>query len=83
MSRYRCPHCGIESELFEGDTETMCQALELPLLGRIPFDPALTRSFDKGLPLLDVDSSTIKRYDEIATRVKALLDYKKIMARQL
>jgi ATP-binding protein involved in chromosome partitioning len=83
MSRYRCPHCGIESELFEGNTETMCQALDLPLLGRIPFDPALTRSFDKGLPLLDVDSSTVKRYDEIVTRVKALLDYKNIMARQL
>jgi len=35
MSTYRCPQCGTESELFEGDTEAMCQALDLPLLGRI------------------------------------------------
>ena len=83
MSQYLCPHCGIESELFEGDTEAMCQALNLPLLGRIPFDRQLARSFDKGLPLIGGDHSTLKRYDEIVTRVKGLLDYKKIMARQL
>jgi ATP-binding protein involved in chromosome partitioning len=83
MSQYLCPHCGIESELFDGDTEALCQALDLPLLGRIPFDRKLARSFDKGLPLLDGDYATLKRYDEIVTRVKALLDYKKIMARQL
>ena len=83
MSQYLCPHCGIESELFDGDTETMCQALDLPLLGRIPFDRTLAQSFDKGIPLLDGNHSTLKRYDEIVTRVKTLLDYKKIMARQL
>ena len=83
MSQYLCPHCGVESELFDGDTEALCQALDLPLLGRIPFDRNLARSFDKGMPLLDGDYATLKRYDEIVTRIKALLDYKKIMARQL
>jgi ATP-binding protein involved in chromosome partitioning len=83
MSKYLCPHCGVESELFDGDTQALCQALDLPLLGRIPFDRKLARSFDKGLPLLDGEYATLKRYDEIVTRVKALLDYKKIMARQL
>jgi ATP-binding protein involved in chromosome partitioning len=83
MSQYLCPHCGVESPLFEGDTETMCHALELPLLGRIPFDRTLARSFDKGLPLLDGGHIALQRYDEIVTRVKAMLDYKKIMARQL
>ena len=83
MSQYLCPHCGVESELFDGDTEALCQALDLPLLGRIPFDRKLARSFDKGIPLLDGDCATLKRYDEIVVRVKALLDYKKIMARQL
>jgi len=61
----------------------MFRALNLPLLGRIPFDRQLARSFDKGLPLIGGDHSTLKRYDEIVTRVKGLLDYKKIMARQL
>src|SRR5207249_4466536 len=45
MSTYRCPQCGNESELFEGDTEAMCQALDLPLLGRIPFDRKMAKSF--------------------------------------
>ena len=83
MSMYRCPQCGTESELFEGDTEALCQALDLPLLGRIPFDRTLAKSFDKGLPLIDGDYPTLKRFDEIVTRIKTLLDYKKIMARQL
>jgi ATP-binding protein involved in chromosome partitioning len=83
MSQYLCPQCGTESELFEGDTEAMCRALDLPLLGRVPFDRILARSFDKGTPLLDGAYPTLKRYDEIVSRVKALLDYKKILAQQL
>ena len=83
MSMYRCPQCGNESELFEGDTEAMCRALDLPLLGRIPFDRILAKSFDKGTPLLDASYPTLKLYDEIASRVKTLVDYKKILAKQL
>jgi ATP-binding protein involved in chromosome partitioning len=83
MSVYRCPQCATESELFDGDTEAMCQALDLPLLGRIPFDRTVARAFDKGTPILDSQYPTMKRYDEIAGRIAALVDYKKIMARQL
>jgi ATP-binding protein involved in chromosome partitioning len=83
MSLYRCPQCGTESELFEGDTGAMCRALDLPLLGRIPFDRTLAKSFDKGTPLVEGDHQTLKRFDEVATRIKTLLDYRKIMARQL
>ena len=53
MSQYRCPTCGSEHELFEGNTDVLCDALGVPLLGRIPFDRALARTFDKGTPLLD------------------------------
>src|SRR5512132_2558836 len=53
MSEYRCPSCGDLNELFEGNTDAMCEALDLPLLGRIPFDRKLARTFDKGEPLLD------------------------------
>jgi ATP-binding protein involved in chromosome partitioning len=83
MSVYRCPQCATESELFDGDTEAMCQALDLPLLGRIPFDRTVARAFDKGTPILDSQYPTMKRYEEIAGRIAALVDYKKIMARQL
>jgi len=83
MSLYRCPQCGTESELFEGDTEALCRALDLPLLGRIPFDRTLAKSFDKGAPLIEGDYPTLKRFDEIVARIQTLLDYKKIMARNL
>jgi ATP-binding protein involved in chromosome partitioning len=83
MSRYRCPSCGEEHELFEGDTAAMCEALDVPLLGRIPFDRTLARTFDKGQPLLDESYPTIQRYREIAERVQAILDYKKVLAEKL
>jgi ATP-binding protein involved in chromosome partitioning len=83
MSRYRCPSCGAEHDLFEGDTEAMCEALDVPLLGRIPFDRTLARTFDKGAPLLDPDYPTIRCYREIAERIVAILDYKKVLAEKL
>lgn len=83
MSQYRCPTCGAENELFEGNTDVMCEALDLPLLGRIPFDRRLARTFDKGEPLLDADYPTIQRYQDIVERVQSLLDYKKVLAEKL
>ncbi len=83
MSQYRCPSCGAEDELFDGNTEAMCEALDIPLLGRIPFDRTLARAFDKGAPLLDEQYPTIRRYQEIAERVSALLDYRKVLAEKL
>lgn len=83
MSGYRCPSCGAEHELFDGDTATMCEALDLPLLGRIPFDRTLAKTFDRGSPLLDASYPTIQYYQEIAERIRALLDYKKVLATNL
>ena len=83
MSEYRCPSCGVESELFEGNTQALCDALNIPLLGRIPFDRILAKTFDKGTPLLDTTYPTIKKYQEIAERVTALVDYKKVLAQKL
>ncbi|MER3422672.1 MAG: ATP-binding protein, partial [Nitrospiraceae bacterium] len=83
MSQYRCPSCGAEHELFEGNTEAMCEVLGVPLLGRIPFDRTLARTFDKGEPLLDSSYPTIQRYQEIAERVRSILDYKKVLAEKL
>ena len=83
MSQYRCPSCGAEHPLFEGNTDAMCEALDVPLLGRIPFDRQLARTFDRGEPLLDPTYPTIQRYDEIAQRVAALVDLKKVLAQSL
>lgn len=83
MSRYRCPSCGTESELFEGDTQALCDVLNVPLLGRIPFDRTLAKTFDKGAPLLDATYPTITQYQAIAERVAALVDYRKVLAEKL
>lgn len=83
MSQYRCPSCGAEHELFEGNTEAMCDALGVPLLGRIPFDRTLARTFDKGEPLLDSSYPTLRQYQVIAERVRSILNYKKVLAEKL
>jgi ATP-binding protein involved in chromosome partitioning len=53
------------------------------LLGRIPFDRKLARTFDRGEPLLDETYPTIQRYQEIAGRIRTLLDYKTVLADKL
>ncbi|MGE3153371.1 MAG: Mrp/NBP35 family ATP-binding protein [Nitrospiraceae bacterium] len=83
MSQYRCPSCGAEHELFEGNTEAMCDALDVPLLGRIPFDRTLAKTFDKGMPLLDESYPTLQRYRQIAERVVTLAEYRKVLAEKL
>jgi len=83
MSRYRCPSCGAEHDLFEGNTEALCEALDIPLLGRIPFDKTFAQTFDKGRPLLDEAYPTIQQFQEIAQRVISLIDFKKVLAEKL
>lgn len=83
MSRYRCPSCGAEHDLFEGNTEALCEALDIPLLGRIPFDKAFAKTFDKGMPLLDETYPTIQQYQEIVRRVIALVEFRKVLAERL
>ena len=83
MSGYRCPSCDVRHPLFPGDSQTLCDALDLPLLGRVPFDPALVQTFDRGEPLLDVEHPTVKLYDEITGRVEALIDFRRLLAQEL
>ena len=53
MSAHRCAHCGAEEPLFAGeDSARMAERLAIPFLGRIPFDPVLTRCADEGTPVL-------------------------------
>lgn len=61
----------------------MCEALDVPLLGRIPFDRTLAKTFDKGAPLLDETYPTVQRYRQIAERVVSLVQYRKVLAEKL
>jgi ATP-binding protein involved in chromosome partitioning len=80
MSQYRCPSCGAENELFEGNTEGMCEALNIPLLGRIPFDRSFAKTFDKGQPVLDESHPTIQRYHQIVDRIQTMINFQQAMA---
>lgn len=75
MSAFPCPHCGENISLFGagGGEETVARLERLtggsvPLLGRIPFDPALRSAGDAGTPLAPENPST-QSLLEIAERI--------------
>ena len=83
MSGYRCPSCDATHALFAGDSAPLCETLDLPLLGRVPFDPSLAASFDRGEPLLDVEHPSTRRFDEITARIETLIEYRRILGAEL
>jgi hypothetical protein len=49
MAGYACPGCGERGELFPGDAGTeLADRFDVPLLGRVPFDPRASRLADRG-----------------------------------
>ena len=51
MSGFACPHCDEVTEIFgSGGGERLARELELPFLGRVPLDPAVSLSGDQGTP---------------------------------
>ena len=50
MSYVKCPDCGKKIPVFgESHVEEVCARFGLPLLGRLPMDPALAKNCDAGL----------------------------------
>jgi MinD superfamily P-loop ATPase len=53
MSGFTCPHCGKKIDLFKsGGGEKAARELGVPFLGKIPFDPKIVDSSDKGKPIV-------------------------------
>ncbi len=54
MAPSPCPHCGHMMTLFppERDTESLAAELKVPFLGRIPFDPRIPSTLDRGIPFV-------------------------------
>ena len=88
MAAHLCSHCGAEETLFTGtDSSRMAERLSVPFLGRVPFDPMLTRCADEGTPVLlsCPAAPASKALSQIAAKVgealrlpPALLDAKEI-----
>jgi ATP-binding protein involved in chromosome partitioning len=66
---------GTRYELFgSGGGGALAEALEVPLLGRIPLVPALRRGADEGVPVLisDPTGEAAQAFEELADRVQSL-----------
>lgn len=51
MSGFVCPCCGTETKVFAGKSgETLAQEIDVPFLGSIPLDPAVSAASDRGVP---------------------------------
>jgi ATP-binding protein involved in chromosome partitioning len=72
MSGYLCADCGEVKPLFPESGEV---PLDLPLLGRVPFDPALAQACDRGVPLSELPASAATRALEgVAERLVQFLE---------
>jgi ATP-binding protein involved in chromosome partitioning len=78
MSAFACPHCGEPIDMFGGGGGKMVAEVltanvgqEVPLLGRIPFDPGLREGGDAGMPyvLSHPDAPASKALIEMAQKL--------------
>jgi Mrp family chromosome partitioning ATPase len=76
MSGFTCPHCGEAVELFgNGGGERTAKNMEIPFLGRVPFDQNMVRCGDSGQSYQDQYSDTpvTLAYKTIAEKMGDLL----------
>jgi ATP-binding protein involved in chromosome partitioning len=72
MSGFVCPHCGKPVDLFGiGGGFRTALKMNVPYLGRIPFDPKMVESADAGEPYLEKypDSEVTQAYNEIVAKI--------------
>jgi ATP-binding protein involved in chromosome partitioning len=86
MGSVVCPHCGVESKLFqEASVEAKASEMGVELIARIPFDPLFAAAADAGSPLpaageeptpaaravRDLADNLQRRFEEVPCRVEA------------
>ena len=79
MSGFDCPHCHKSIDLYDGKGgETLSQEFKIPLLTKVPFNPAVGLGGDQGKPitLSQPDSAQGKAFrqaaEKIVERIKVL-----------
>lgn len=74
MSGLHCPHCGEQVDLFKtGGGVTLAIEADAPLLGRIPLDPQIVISGDRGQPFVE-DANNTPSQQAFAALIQPLLD---------
>jgi ATP-binding protein involved in chromosome partitioning len=86
MGSVVCPHCGVESKLFqEMSADAKASEMGVELIARIPFDPLFAAAADAGSPLpaageeptpaaravRDLADNLQRRFEEVPCRVEA------------
>jgi len=72
MSGFVCPHCGKAIDLFgSGGGFKTALAMNVPFLGRIPFDPKLVECADAGESYMEKypDSEATEAYNQIVEKI--------------
>jgi ATP-binding protein involved in chromosome partitioning len=76
MSHFICPHCDEKHRIFgSGGGKRLAEELDVPLLGEIPFFPAILSGADRGDPIVVSEPSTpaAKALIDLAGRLSGLL----------
>jgi len=76
MSHFSCPHCHERSEIFRhGGTERACEQLNVPFLGEVPMEGAISVQGDEGVPIVmsDPGSKAATAFFQIAGSIAAKL----------
>lgn len=80
MSGFTCPESGKTYKIFgEGGGEKIAKRMKVPFLGKIPLDPRITETCDKGIPfaLRYPDAPASKALYEIVERLKKFVEQNK------
>jgi ATP-binding protein involved in chromosome partitioning len=76
MSYFICPHCEEKHQIFgSGGGKRLAEELDVPLLGEIPFFPAVLSGADRGDPIVVSEPATpaAKALIDLAGRLSGLL----------
>lgn len=81
MSGFVCPHCGKRTDLFKtGGGEKAAKEMNVPFLGKIPFEPEIVLSGDEGKPFVweQKESEASKIFDQMVDQIVRNLNLKKV-----
>jgi MinD superfamily P-loop ATPase len=80
MSGFVCPHCHTETNIFKkGGGEQAAQALNVPFLGRVPFELEFVDYGDRGTPFVSFEkqSGSAEAFWGIVEKIKKFTEGKR------
>ena len=85
MSRFICPHCGKRTDLFKtGGGEKAAKEMNVPFLGKIPFEPEIVSSGDEGKPFVweRKDSQAVKVFNQMVDQIMQNLQPENVLEKR-